>query len=798
MSKKWFIGVLVVFLILLFGVKTWGQGGESVRLLSSSFDGRKVILKTNSGMIRIIPYSSSIIRVLRGDVKANTDAVVLKIDKKKEWVYRSGPSSVAFRSDSIEIFINKSPLSIRFIALRTGKVLLEEKSCLRIGDSYTCSFSLQKGEQITGGGERALALNRRGYRLKLFNEPHYGYGYGEPVLNFSIPYFMSSEGYGLFMDNASLGWADIGKSNSDVLSLITTGGPMDYYVLYSSVPRGLVRNMARLTGCQPLPARWMLGNIQSRFGYQSQEEALSIADRMKKAGYPLDGLVLDLYWFGRAKADWRMGHLDWDRNYWPHPKQMIKSLKEEGVKTILITEPFLLSGSETAPDAVKKGVVALDSLGKPGLIKDFYFGPAYLLDLFKPKARDWFWQYYRRQIKIGVAGWWGDLGEPERHPSFLQHQNGKAWDVHNIYGQYWNRMVFEKYSQFYPNERVFHLNRSGFAGSQRYSIFPWSGDVGRNWSGLKAQIPIMIGMGLSEIPYMHSDLGGFAGGEKDEELYTRWLQMGVFNPIFRPHGEKIPSEPIFFSDSTQRVVREFIRLRYRMIPYNYSMAWRNSRIGDPLVRSLYWKTGNPSDFNNSDCYFWGDNLLVYPITEKGLTEKKAFVPVGKWFNFFTDEKIAGGDTVSMQVKLNQLPVWVKAGSFIPMVPPLNSMDNYSSQTYIIHYYFDVSAPESIFTLYEDNGKDACAFQKKTFETITIKGEYKKNKLQFYLTRHGGTYLGKPIVRKIIMVIHHAPAGSVWMNGKATSAIPFDQEKYSVLPYAGYRENPEVVSFDWRN
>lgn len=796
MSKKWVLRVLVVFLIQSSGLMAWGQVGKSNRLLSSSFDGHQVILKTDDGLIRVIPYSTSIVRVLRGEVKFNTDAVVLLPDKKSKWYYRSEYSRLTFRSDSIEIFINRNPLTIRFVALKTGKVLLEEESCLRTGDSYVCSFALQKGEQITGGGERALALNRRGYRLKLFNEPHYGYGYGESVLNFSIPYFMSSEGYGLFMDNASLGWADIGKSSQDKMSLTTTAGPMDYYVLYSSVPRGLVRNMACLTGRQPLPARWMLGNIQSRFGYQSQEEALSMADRMKKAGYPLDGLVLDLYWFGRAKADWRMGHLDWDRNYWPRPEQMIKTLKEEGVKTILITEPFLLSDSETAPDAVQKGVVAQDSLGKPGLINDFYFGPAYLLDLFKPQARDWFWKYYNRQIKIGVAGWWGDLGEPERHPSFLRHQNGDAWAVHNIYGQYWNRMVFENYGKYYPDERVFHLNRSGFAGSQRYSIFPWSGDVGRNWNGLKAQIPIMIGMGLSEIPYMHSDLGGFAGGEKDEELYTRWLQMGVFNPIFRPHGEKIPSEPIFFSDSTQQIVREFIRLRYRMIPYNYSMAWKNSQIGDPLVRSLYWKTGNSNDFNNSDCYFWGSSLLVYPITEKGQYEKKAFIPAGKWFNFFTDENIMGGDTVSMPLKLNQLPVLVRAGSFIPMVPLLNSMDDYSSQTYIVHYYFDISAPESIFTIYEDNGKDARAFQKRTFETITIRGKYKGNKLQFYLTRHGGNYFGKPVSRKVIMVIHHAPAGLVWINGKATSVIPFDQEKYSVLPYAGYRESPKVVTFDW--
>ncbi|MDP4185680.1 MAG: glycoside hydrolase family 31 protein, partial [Bacteroidota bacterium] len=468
----------------------------------------------------------------------------------------------------------------------------------------------------------------------------------------------------------------------------------------------------------------------------------------------------------------------------------------EGVKTILITEPFILKTSKTAANALQKNAVALDSLGNPGLIKDFYFGPAYLLDLFDGKAQDWFWNYYDKQIKIDVAGWWGDLGEPERHPSFLRHLNGKAWDVHNIYGQYWNKMISEKYKANYPAQRVFHLNRSGFAGSQRYGIFPWSGDVGRSWNGLKAQIPIMTIMGLSGIPYMHSDLGGFAAGVKDEELYTRWLQMGVFNPVFRPHGESIPSEPIFFNDTTQRIVKEYIRLRYRMVPYNYSIARNHNLTGDPLVRSLYWETNRKADFSNMDCYFWGGNLLVFPIYEKGQKFKKVFIPQGKWFNFTTDKIIEGGDTLMVSTSPEELPVLVKAGSFIPMTTPLSDMDQYNSNEYVVHYYADNSVANSSFTIYEDDGKDARAMAKGTYEIITLKCKTNPDKLQFLLQSNGGNYPGKPVSRSITLVLHHAQGKKIVVNGKTIRNIPFEQEKHSILRYVNYEEKPQVLKFNW--
>ena len=207
---------------------------------------------------------------------------------------------------------------------------------------------------------------------------------------------------------------------------------------------------------------------------------------------------------------------------------MIRGLKEKGIKTILITEPFILSTSDMWEDAINANVIAKDSSGKP-LTYEFYFGNTGLIDVFDEKARKWFWSKYDSLIKMGVAGFWGDLGEPEVHPDGMIHASGSALEVHNIYGHEWAKMIFDNYQKFYPDQIPFILMRAGYSGSQRYGMIPWSGDVNRSWGGLRSQPEIALQMGMQGLPYMHSDLGGFAGANDDPELYVRWLQYGVFH-----------------------------------------------------------------------------------------------------------------------------------------------------------------------------------------------------------------------------------------------------------------------------
>ena len=277
----------------------------------------------------------------------------------------------------------------------------------------------------------------------------------------------------------------------------------------------------------------------------------------------------------------------------------------------------------------------------------------------------------------------------------------KADEVHNIYGHYWDKMLFDKYAKEYPDVRLFNLNRSGYAGSPRYSIFPWSGDVGRNWDGLKAQLPVMIGMSMSGVPYIHADAGGFGGGEvHDEELYTRWLQFATFTPIFRPHGtalgdadpnaKDIPSEACFYPEPYKSIVRRYINLRYTFLPYNYTLAYEEAKFGKPLVRPLfYYDNADSNLFKVQDEYFWGDNILVAPVLEKGATERKIYLPESNWYNFFTDEKIEGKKWVTEKIDINNIPVFVKEGSFIPMfesVLPVKNTRDYTGKNITIKYY----------------------------------------------------------------------------------------------------------------
>ena len=497
------------------------------------------------------------------------------------------------------------------------------------------SIPLAENEKIFGGGERALPLNRRGYKFSLYNNPAYGYSNGADALNFSVPFFTSSDGYGLFFDNVSKGYADIGKTNSKNFEAGFVSGEINVFIIFGKDYKEILSSYYKLTGTQPLPPRWAMGNFMSRFGYTSEAQTKEIAGKMKKESIPFDAIIFDLFWFGDSIKG-TLGNLDWvNKTKWPDPKKMIGDFKKDNINSILIAEPFILKGTKNY-DAAKK-YFAVDSAGMPFNLTDFYFGQGGLLDIFRKDAGNWIWNnHYKKQIANGVSGWWTDLGEPEKHPAEIRHNMKSlginrlmtANEVHNAYGHYWNKMLFENYAKEFPNQRLFHLNRSGFAGSQRFSIFPWSGDISRSWSGLQAQLPLMLGMSMSGIPYIHADAGGFAGGEGDNELYVRWLQYAAFTPIFRPHGTALfevdknafsfPSEPALIDTPYRGYAKQVVHLRYSMLPYNYTLAYKQASKGEPLVAPLdYYYPKDTAAINVQDEFMWGENILVAPVLEKG-------------------------------------------------------------------------------------------------------------------------------------------------------------------------------------
>ncbi|WP_321515612.1 TIM-barrel domain-containing protein [Marinifilum fragile] len=776
---------LFVFIALIAISTTVFAQNSAREFLSSQLRGKVLEIKTNDGRYEIQFYNENIVEtafIPSGEEKGISHAVVMnpKVDDLS-LVQKNG--IITYMSKGLVVEVSKSPFSIQY--LYKGKNLISEKEGYTKTDSTeNIDFNLEKEEVLFGGGARVLGMNRRGNRLQLYNRAHYGYGTHSELMNYTMPVVISSKKYAIHFDNAPIGFLDLDSQKNNTLRYETISGRKVYQVVATDTWEDFTYQFTELTGRQPMLPRWAFGNFSSRFGYHSQRETVETIDHFLKDSIPVDAIILDLYWFGKTVKD-EMGNLAFDRDSFPNPEKMISDLNDRGVKTILITEPFILTSSDRWDEAVREGVLGLDSLGNPYKY-DFFFGNTGLVDVFKPKAIDWFWNIYKGLANKGVAGWWGDLGEPEVHPSELLHVNGTADEVHNIYGHYWAKLVYEGYKKDFPEQRPFILMRAGAVGSQRYGMVPWTGDVSRSWDGLKPQTEISLQMGLQGISYMHSDLGGFAGANLDDELYTRWLQYGVFQPIFRPHAqEDVASEPVFREPTTKALAKKSIELRYKLMPYIYTMAFENHRTGLPLMRPLFFEEEDNQDLLHiSDTYLWGDAFLVSTVTDPGLKNKEVYMPKNSvWFDFVTDKKYDGGKAYTIKTQKESIPVFVRGGSFVPMVQGMKNTIGYSLKNMDLHYYHAASVNESEGKLYNDDGETPAAYEKGEYEMLRFNSTYKSGKLSINLISETGDHY-KAIDKKISHIIHNIEKQpkKVSINGKRVD-FTWD-EKSNTLGFSG--------------
>ncbi len=670
------------------------------------------------------------------------------------------PSGFILKLPELQIVIEESPFKLKY--MKGDNLLTQEEGGLFINKTLRgFKFALAKNEKIMGGGQRVLGMDRRGHRMPLYNKAHYGYGTQSNQMYYGLPAVMSSKDYIIAFDNSASGFLDIGHTEPNVLQFEAVAGRTSYIFSAGDSALELVQNFVAITGKQPLPPRWALGNYASRFGYKSQTQTLQTIDKFIAQDFPVDAVVLDLFWFG-ADIKGHMGNLNWDKNTFPEPQRMIAELKDKGVNTILITEPFILTSSSQWESAVENKALVKDLALEPRKF-DFYFGNTGLVDVFDKDAQDWFWTYYEALNKQGVAGWWGDLGEPEVHPSDSLHKLDDTYvtadEIHNAYGHKWAQMVYERQLQMRPNERPFVLMRSGFLGSQRYGMIPWTGDVARSWEGLKPQVELALQMSLFGLAYTHSDLGGFAGGEAfDAELYTRWLQYGVFQPVYRPHAQdNIPPEPVFHDSKTQDLVRPFVKLRYQLLPYNYSLSMQNSLHGTPMMRALFLAFDD-ADLRRTDAYMWGESLLVSPVVSPGVTSQTIMLPDGVWFNFFGDAKqtrplyYEGNKQVSVPAPAHEIPVLVKAGAFVPMVLSMQNTQHYSSQLLRVQHYSHVSSLNSQYKMYDDDGNDPNSLKNKAYQTLTFDSQRDIERLKLTVAVQGH-YKSAPTKRRILYTVH---------------------------------------------
>ncbi|MCM1440821.1 MAG: hypothetical protein NC131_16720, partial [Roseburia sp.] len=423
-----------------------------------------------------------------------------------------------------------------------------------------------------------------------------------------------------------------------------------------------------------------------------------------------------------------------------------------------------------------------------------WVGDGGMFDVSNPATRRWLADRYKMLTDLGIGGWWGDLGEPEVHPETGYHANGlTARQYHNRYGNDWASIISELYDSVYPDTRLMTLMRGGTTGLQRHSVFPWSTDVSRSWGGLEPQIRIMLNAGLSGLGYMSSDLGGFAVDEANPyipELYLRWVQMGLFNPVFRTHAQQY-AEPFNYPQYAGQLLA-LVRERYRWLPYNYTLAYENSAYGWPLVRPLNFHGAFTAAYDaaHSSEYLWGRDVLVAPVLTEGTTSRTVLFPAGSnWYSPDGSRLYSAGTATTVDAPLDVIPYFIRSGAVIPTADyNMENTGGLLSDTLTLNYYPGTVVDQ---TVYDDNHLNPRALADRQYRLINITGGTDPSTGVTDLRVSAiGSYPGAPERIHLNFVIYHADhAATVTVDG-----VPVDALYHSATQTVTFslRFNPDAV------
>lgn len=708
--------------------------------------------------IVVEPVTESIFRVTvvpkdSAKVYKESQSVVLKPEKVSSHTHDM-ESEFIIETATTTIEIDKKTGAISFYNSDDSLIFQEASPIDNESAVKKARFIMPNGEYIYGAGERGHSLALNGDSLSFYNRQNYGYTEGDSRISqmgISVPWIVNDAGTGILFDDykkAGIVIADTIEYSSETPDALT------YYLVNGDNLADASSKYAKLTGNQGLPPLWSLGYITSKYGYHTQDEALGVIDTLKTRGYPVDGLVLDLYWYG-VETD--MGRLAWNRKQWPQPKKMLNELKEMGVNTVLITQPYInkIGAIDNYNTLDSLGLLTKDASGKTNDVTT-WVGEAGMFDMANPKTREWLWNRLRQLTRDGVAGWWGDLGEPEVHPETIVHANGEtAQQFHNAYGNVWSKLIYDGLRKDFPDMRPLLMMRGGTTGLQRYGVMPWTTDVSRSWGGLQPQIKLMLSSGLSGLGYMSSDIGGFAVDPEnptDPELYVRWLEMGAFTPTLRTHAQLKP-EPYHYPEY-EEISKRYIKMRYEWLPYNYTLAYENSAYGLPLARPLNFRGDNPGEKYASidNEYMWGDEVLVAPVMKQGATGRDVTFPAGQWIDYFDPSVQFPGDTTAyVEAPLDKLPLFVKKGSFIPLyTKEINNVTEYNPQYVTVKYY--PSEETTSYTLFDDDRLSPTSLEDDAYQLTTFTGRQEGKNIDISIETNGGKYRGMPYYRHLTFEI----------------------------------------------
>ncbi|MCS6991504.1 MAG: DUF4968 domain-containing protein [Chitinophagales bacterium] len=582
-----------------------------------------------------------------------------------------------------------------------------------------CSKQRRNDEIFLGLGDKPVSLNIAGKRLRLWNTDAYHYDqYTDPLYK-SIPFYIGlhqGQAYGIFFDNSFQTFFDFGQEDPQTVSFWSEGGEMRYYFIYGPHPIDVIRRYAQITGTTPLPPIWALGFHQSRWSYYPEKRVRELAATFRQKKLPCDVIHLDIDYMDGFRC------FTWNRRHFPNPKRLIADLAQQGFKTVLIVDPGIKV--DEAYWVFKEGKEQ-NRFCRRG---DDYFmeghvwpGRCRFPDFTHPEVRRWWGGLFAGFIEQGVAGFWCDMNEPAvfgtgTFPLDVRHdydgQGGSHRKGHNVYGMLMARATWEGVKKLRPDKRPFVITRAGYAGMQRYGC-TWTGDNQATWAHLKLASLMLQRLSLSGVSFAGSDISGFVGN-CEPELYVRWIQLGVFSPFMRVHsaGNSNQREPWTFGVKVERIVKKYMELRYRLLPYIYSVFWENSRYGFPVLRPLIvMEPHNPDTLKFEECFCFGDKLLIAPVVEPNAESRSVYLPKGLWYDYWCLQLYEGGRIHQVAAALDTLPLFVKAGTVLPEWPVMQYTGEKTVNPLPLNVFY---APYHVNSfLYEDHG-DTFAYEQGVY------------------------------------------------------------------------------------
>lgn len=653
-----------------------------------------------------------------------------------KWSVKEEPDDVLIATEELEAVVHRSPLLVEFRDAKTHRTINADALPMMSdphGNNGTVAAAKKIGfdEHFYGLGEKAARFDKRRAQFTMWNSDTPAYKEGTDPIYQDIPFYLgwqSGAAYGIFFDNSYRTHFDFAGESVEYMSFTAEGGEMNYYFFWGPSIKKILGRYADLTGHLPMPPKWALGNQQSRWSYFPDTLAEEAVRRYRAEDLPLDVLYLDI--------DYMQGYrvFTWNRQGYPDPTAFTGKLRKQGVKVVVIVDPgvkYQPPEPGVADNATNPEVTAQDKsyyVFNQGLAKDYFLkradgklwigavwpGKAVYTDFTLDAAARWWGDLHRAYLDHGVAGIWNDMNEPS---DFLDQTGKTQMDVvtydggtnspyagnRNVFALNEARATYEGLERLRPNDRPYIITRAGYAGIQRYSTM-WTGDNTTTWDAMALSIPMFQTLGLSGEPFVGADAGGFIG-RTDAELLTRWYQIAFLTPFCRNHAQRdaYDHEPWRFGAYYEDIIRKYLKLRYRFLPFLYTALEEAHRTGVPIFQPLLL---NYQDDANTlaidDEFMVGGDLLVAPILNPGSTGRLVYLPNGTWFDYWTGRQIAGGRMIHAEAPLETVPFYVRGGAIIPMGPEMNYVGERATDPLTFEIYPDAQG-NARTSLYEDDG-----------------------------------------------------------------------------------------------